>query len=59
MCELYCSEEEVIKMDKQIQKQIDELIKKFKATTNWSNIVPAFDEDALMVHWTNNVGDTP
>ena len=32
---------------------IDELVKEIAQTKDWSILVPDYDEDALMVHWTS------
>lgn len=32
---------------------IDSLIKEIAETKDWSKLVPDYDEDALMVHWTS------
>lgn len=39
--------------NKDINGKIDELIEEFKNVENWNQYIPEFDDEALMVHWTN------
>lgn len=32
---------------------IDKLVREIAETKDWSVLVPDYDEDALMVHWTS------
>ena len=32
---------------------IDKLVREISETKDWSILVPDYDEDALMVHWTS------
>ena len=38
---------------KSVNDKIDELIEEFKSVENWNQSIPEFDDEALMVHWTN------
>lgn len=38
---------------KNVNAKIDELVDEFKKVENWNEIIPDFDDEALMVHWTN------
>lgn len=42
--------------NKDINGKIDELIEEFKNVENWNQYIPEFDDEALMVHWTNCSG---
>lgn len=33
--------------------KIDQLVNEIAKTKDWSVLVPDYDEDALMVHWTS------
>ena len=35
------------------RSKIDEFINQLKETKDWQTLVPDYDEDSLMVHWTS------
>jgi hypothetical protein len=35
------------------KETIDQLVKEIANTKDWSVLVPDYDEDALMVHWSS------
>ncbi|MGX8796754.1 hypothetical protein ACR6HW_11840 [Fusibacter sp. JL298sf-3] len=40
--------------NKNLESKIDELVNQFKNVKDITDLMPEFDQDALMVHWTNN-----
>ncbi|MDR0919511.1 MAG: hypothetical protein LBM93_09765 [Oscillospiraceae bacterium] len=41
------------KQNKLFSDTIDQLVKEIANTKDWSTLVPDYDEDALMVHWSS------
>ncbi|MDR1181314.1 MAG: hypothetical protein LBL13_04995 [Bacteroidales bacterium] len=40
-------------IDQKGKETIDQLVKEIANTKDWSVLVPDYDEDALMVHWSS------
>ena len=41
------------KTSNESDETIDKLVREIAETKDWSVLVPDYDEDALMVHWTS------